>query len=89
MTDFGFQGGKSSSGGGGQSFTTVIATTNGGRQLITHGLGRTPKLVTFFYNGTPMLFEYYTSAIDVGSDPLINIVLVSDQVYVDLQINFL
>lgn len=69
--------------------TKILINTTTGRQLVSHNLGRKPSDVIFFDGETQLFFEYYRGAIDVGSDPLNNIVLVTDKNYTNLEINFL
>jgi hypothetical protein len=67
----------------------VVQTTTSGRQLITHSMGRRPINVTFFDADEQKFFEYYRTGVDSGSNPLTNIILVTDKIYTNLEINFL
>jgi len=89
MIVFGFEGGGSKGGGGGSSFVQIFTNTTGARQIIPHNMGKRPKDVTFFNGDTQMLLEYYRGDGGSGSDPLNNIVLYTDQVYTNLEINFI
>jgi len=67
----------------------VVMTTTVGRQIVPHSMGKRPQQVTFFNNDEQLLMEWYRTDGGSGCDPLNNIVLHADQIYSNLEINFL